>query len=460
MVNQRGGIDRLKAYLERNTTFHKTAVLVDAGDTFFSAPKLNPGRVWQEKLRAETLADFFKMVELAAIAPGERDFALGLDELRKLGSRSGATIVACNLTNDKGEPLFAPSVMIERAGKKVGIVGVASGESLNAVPGVKVLPPLPSIKEAVADLKKQGAEMLVLLSHSGLEADRGLAAEAGVDFIVSAHTYEILSAPLFVGQTGIVQAHYEGQQVGVLEWDPASKKMVRHELIDLDTSYRSDNAATKLMDSYREAVRKIATEDGAKAAPVVAERPFVAHPFFCKNCHEPQYEFWAKTKHASAYLVLFAKNEHFNPECISCHSLGFMEREGYPNIAEPLVLAEPSKKKEPFVETLMKTVFAADKKGPLDSRTQKDRYKKLHARYDKEVRALEKAGKLQKLFIGVQCEHCHGNRHGHPDPNVATVKKVSESSCRSCHTPPNAPEFDPKMIARVACPPMQKAQKN
>jgi hypothetical protein len=198
---------------------------------------------------------------------------------------------------------------------------------------------------------------------------------------------------------------------------------------------------------------------GAKSVPV--EHPYVAHPYACRQCHEAQYEFWTQTQHAAAYLSLFAKDSHFDPECIVCHSLGFEKNEGYSKIAHPLMLANPADdpKSAPFIETLMQGVMGDEQgKGAVDSRLEPARYKKLHARYTDAVRRLEQENRLVKLYIGVQCEHCHGNRDGHPGNQLARGP-VSQSTCRTCHAPPNAPDFKATMISKIACPLMKGSKK-
>ncbi len=101
----------------------------------------------------------------------------------------------------------------------------------------------------------------------------------------------------------------------------------------------------------------------------------------------------------------------------------------------------------------MKTVFGPEiKNGPLDSRQQPARYEKLAKRYHTELKKLEDSGRIEKWYMGVQCEHCHGLRDGHPDPKVPTLKKVNVESCKTCHAPPNAAPFEAKMLQKVACP--------
>ena len=52
-------------------------LLVDSGDSFFSAPQVREERASQELLRAQLIADSYKEMGLNYIIPGDRDLALG-----------------------------------------------------------------------------------------------------------------------------------------------------------------------------------------------------------------------------------------------------------------------------------------------------------------------------------------------------------------------------------------------
>jgi Cytochrome c554 and c-prime len=456
-LQQLGGVDRMQTLVNKVRQNGPPAVLVDAGDTFFSTPTLLPTRRDQEMRRAKLISEAYRAMKVDVFAPGERDFAGGVSFLRELQKTSGVVFLSTNLVDEKGARLFQASHVIERGGMKIGFFSLADAEALAPVKEVRVLDPEAAFRKTISELRHAGADVVVLVSHLGFSRDKELAAQGGVDLIVGSHSLDALTEPAVVGKTWIVQPLNQGQQIGFLTLTPGGMK--DPELVNLDKNFESPNEVKKLIANYRNEVRDVAVDSASSVGAVMTAteaKPYVAHPYSCRSCHTKQYDFWATTKHSAAYLVLFSKNQHFDPECISCHSVGFEQPGGFDKIAQPLVLTNPPKKadqKKPFIEELMKKVFGPEtKKGPLDSRIQPQRFEKLHQRYDKEIRALEEAGKIQRLFIGVQCEHCHGNRAGHPSPTVATLKKVNVENCRSCHAPPNAPDFDPKSIGKVACP--------
>ncbi len=453
-VHQLGGLDRLVSYFAAEKPETEATVFVESGDSFFSLPQMEPGRLEREKLKARLMAGIFKRLSLDAFCPGERDFAGGLAFLKELEKASGAVFLAANLTTLDGKHPFAASRLVERAGLKIGLVGVVGAEAFQGVTSVRIAGPAEVLRTEISELRAKGAQAIIVLSHQGLEADRTTAGLEGVDLIVGAHSLDALAEPIRVANTAIVQTQNQGQQIGRIRLKLPERQWLDHKVTDLDVDTVSDEAVLKAIADNKEAIRQMGLKQSVHSAPTLDGRPYVANSAYCKNCHSKQYDFWAGTKHSSAILVLFAKNQHFDPECISCHALGFEQPGGFSSIAHPFVLAPTQKKqKGALVETLLKGVFAADVgKGPLDSRTDPQRHAKLHLAYWKSIRQLEQAGTLKQNFLGVQCEHCHGNRNGHPGEGVATLKKVNEVSCKGCHTPPHAEPYDSRKFDRVACP--------
>lgn len=178
---------------------------------------------------------------------------------------------------------------------------------------------------------------------------------------------------------------------------------------------------------------------------------FVANPNLCKNCHTKQYDFWEKTPHSSAYLILYSKNEHINPECITCHTLGYQKSEGFDKILKPIVLISSPPKLG--VEEIMKVVFPNEKsKESLSFKNHPEEYKKLHKKYWDEINRLYVEKKILKNFLGVQCEHCHGNREEHIKKAGLKLKIIAKNQCVQCHTPPNAEPVSKKMVKEMSCP--------
>lgn len=173
---------------------------------------------------------------------------------------------------------------------------------------------------------------------------------------------------------------------------------------------------------------------------------YVADPNRCKECHKVQYEFWREKQmhHSAAYLTLYQKKDHVNPECIGCHTLGY-KNGGFEKILKPLP--------DNDIEKTIEKVFKGDpKEKPLDSREDPKRFEKLHKKYWEVIDDLYANKKITKNFLGVQCEHCHGDREGHPMKKVAVKPRTATTRCTQCHRQPNAEPVTAEMKKKIACP--------
>lgn len=460
-----GGLDRFAnavIHLKNEGGGKRRALVVDSGDLFFKLPQLPEMEHATALLNAETIADSYALIGVTYFSPGDRDFALGRPTLEKLIAASHLKPLSCNLQDDRGQQLFEPFAIETVGTQKFGFVGISGKEAFARVAGVRVGDELGALKTSVAALKKQGVDRVIVLSHAGLAVDRTLRSVAGVIAVVGGHSADALRNPEGFPKTAVVQTMIQGQEVGKLDWDPSKQEWASHSLVDLDAKWAIPNQVSLRIEMGKK--KKIASAIGEREAASdknkskASARPFVANAFVCKNCHAEQYAFWEKTKHASAYLVLYSKDQHYDPDCIGCHTLGYQDPRGFKGRAATVVTDEGFRNaKEPFSEKLMKEVFAVDTgKGPLDSRKEPDRYAKLKAKYHEKVTQLAESGKLKALYLGVQCEHCHGNRNGHPQQKVK-LSHIDPTTCKQCHDVLHHPQFNfAAMKPQVSCPLLKK----
>ena len=145
-------------------------------------------------------------------------------------------VVASNLIFDADSPLddslealcgednlIQPAYIQEVDGTMVGFFGLVGENAAGVAPfayPVDFEAASSAAARAVSALEDAGAQLIVCLSHSGLDEDTALAgAVPGIDVIISGHTHEIAQEPLVVGDTLIVQAGSYGRYLGVLDLD-------------------------------------------------------------------------------------------------------------------------------------------------------------------------------------------------------------------------------------------------
>ena len=457
-VHQIGGLHRLQTLMTSDGLKNgpnEARLYVDAGDSFFSLPQLPESRIEREKRRAGLIASSFRRFQLRALNVGPRDLASGMDVLKSLEKSSGATFISSNLRTKKDKSPFPGFVKIEVGGAKINIIGVMDPQLLPPDSDYKALDPLKSIAETLKKIKPSKDEPVILLSLLDESENQKIAEQFAITLIIRGHAFEVTDTPITKSGTTIVQVKNQGQQLGKVRYKFTGGKIEGFEAIDLDEALDRENELHQQMKEYKEEVRQQAIKESANFSEKESDNPYVANAFYCKTCHQKQYDFWKDTKHASAYLVLYAKNQHFDPDCIKCHSIGYQDPKGFSNIAKPIELTADAKvsEKGPIIETLMKKVFSEDTgKGALDSRKEPARYAKLKKKYHEVIDTWDENEWISQLHAGVQCEHCHGNRHGHPGSGAQTQKKVVEVSCKNCHSLPHASPYDPKRFPEVACP--------
>jgi 2',3'-cyclic-nucleotide 2'-phosphodiesterase (5'-nucleotidase family) len=86
------------------------------------------------------------------------------------------------------------------------------------------------VRQTSAELRKNfGAQVIVVLSHMGIENDTALArAVSGIDAIVGGHSHSAIWKPIHINDTWVAQAGAKGRWLGRLEltWDRAKARVV------------------------------------------------------------------------------------------------------------------------------------------------------------------------------------------------------------------------------------------
>ncbi len=208
-VRPLGGLARRATVVARARAQADAALVVDAGDLFDGKESAEQAR----RLAAAVTAG-----GLDAFTPGERDLALGLRALRRL------PVLSSNLTDRTGARLFGSERIFRLAGVAVGVFGVTSppapadAASWRAA-GIEAGPADLAARQAIASLRRQGAEVVVGLFHVGppAEARRLVAGLAGLDWAVLGHSALNLEIPEKAGGARLLDAFAEGKHLGRLD---------------------------------------------------------------------------------------------------------------------------------------------------------------------------------------------------------------------------------------------------
>lgn len=261
-----GGLARIATIIRNVRTSRGGPVLVvDAGDFLMGSLFHTVSREEGGELR------LLGALGYDAVTLGNHEFdlkPLGLAAILRAAAARGSIppVVAANAAFDPEDPRddalqlafreleIRPYRVLSRDGLKVGILGLVGRNAAEVAPfarPVRFKDPVETAHRVVQQLReKEGVDLVVCLSHSGLSEDRGgedvdLAREvSGIDVIVSGHTHTVVPEPIRVGSTLIVQAGCYGQYVGVLDLDVDEKacRMTRYRLAKVDDSILGDSS--------------------------------------------------------------------------------------------------------------------------------------------------------------------------------------------------------------------------
>src|SRR5262245_27790755 len=119
---------------------------------------------------AAFLMDAMKVLHIDAVTVGDKELRWGPAYLKYHVKRSGLPVVSANmLDKNTGKPLFQPYLIKKVGNAKVGVFGLMSDkvELGRSQDSVKVEEPSAAARRAVAELRKKGATVVVLLSQLG-----------------------------------------------------------------------------------------------------------------------------------------------------------------------------------------------------------------------------------------------------------------------------------------------------
>jgi len=216
-------------------------LLLDGGDVFKGTPL-------GDFTKGQAVVDYYRRAGYDAIAAGNHDFDFGWPVLKEMVDSSHLPWLATNIHvagSDTCPSFLKSSALFERGGIKIGIFGLITkylagmvGDS--ALAGLEVLPYHDLCRKEIAELKRQGADIILALNHIGYRHDQFLADSVpGIDIIIGAHSHTGVKPPFETPRyhTIIQQAYSKLSTVGLLDItvDTESRTIVGYEgrLIDL-----------------------------------------------------------------------------------------------------------------------------------------------------------------------------------------------------------------------------------
>ena len=406
-------MDKCSAYIQKIRGESENTLAFDTGDFLPALP---------DSERAEYIIRAMKSVGYNAIAVGDQEFLLGelffknhfplwehFDHLQVgpitlnsvlfdslfLEANVPAGLALCGNIFDQqddypssGKPVMVSAASASVGSRQVKIYGLMGPSSFLFFPEDKkgwfeIVPWREALVEMLPPVEKD--ELIILLSHSGLMADREIAeAFPQIDVIIGGHSQSKLENPVKIGKTLIVQADGSGRHVGRLDLKLSENQDIdkfEYELVPMTQDMPSDTAILRIIQDYERAF--FADKKPRPHIPVYPDSLAVMSSESCGECHSIQYEQWSGTNHARAFDVIAKQGKTFNPGCLSCHTTGYGHGGGF-------ISAESTPQ-----------------------------------------------------WKHIQCTECHYCSPGHGEsPFLVRSLPTTEATCIRCHSSTNSPDFE------------------
>lgn len=231
-----GGLDRVATVINSIRAARPDALLLDGGDTWH-------GSYTCYHTEGQDVVNVMNALKPDAMT-FHWEFTLGQDKVREHLSNLPFAALGQNIFDAEwGEPAedFAPYKFFERGGAKIAVIGQAFPYMPIANPGW-MFPDYSfgirdeRMQEMVNEVRGQGADLVVVLSHNGFDVDKAMASRVqGIDVMLSGHTHDALPEPVVVGETIIIATGSNGKFVSRIDLDVRDGKMLgfRHKLIPI-----------------------------------------------------------------------------------------------------------------------------------------------------------------------------------------------------------------------------------
>ncbi|MBT8424295.1 MAG: thiosulfohydrolase SoxB [Silicimonas sp.] len=231
-----GGLDRVATVVKAIRADRPDAIFLDGGDTWH-------GSYGCYHTEGQDVVNAMSLLKPDAMT-FHWEFTLGTERVLELIDQIGFPALGQNIFDaewDEPAENFAPYTWFERGGAKIAVIGQAFPYMPIANPGW-MFPEYSfgirdeRMQEIVDEVRAEGADLVVVLSHNGFDVDKKMASiVGGIDVILAGHTHDALPEPVLVDETIIVASGSNGKFVSRVDLDVQDGRMLgfRHKLIPI-----------------------------------------------------------------------------------------------------------------------------------------------------------------------------------------------------------------------------------
>lgn len=191
---------------------------------------------------------------------GNHEFDFGPDVMKQRMSEAKFTWLVSNVFDaGSGQPIgnYPTLLLREYGGTKVGYFGIClNGDEISRDrrTGIRIDDPLTTGEKLVAELKRQGAEVIVAITHLDYADDRRLAKLCpDIDIILGGH--EHAASTTWVGRTLISKADSDARtaaRIDILPGGAGERPEIQYELVAINESIAEDPVTAKVAHDFED----------------------------------------------------------------------------------------------------------------------------------------------------------------------------------------------------------------
>ncbi len=223
-----GGVLERAAFIDsvRRADGAENVLLLHAGD-------FCQGSIYFSEFGGKVEVDLLNALGYDVVTLGNHEFDNGLEALGDLLDSLKVPVALCNydFSPFKAGKYIKPYVIVEKAGLKIGVIGVlcsrlkdmVAGDTGNRLPEFELIPTVQKYADEIAPL----CDLVIALTHIGYEEhnpgdilDQELCAKTrGIDLIVGGHSHTFMTEPAYLPNLDgkpvpIVQTGWMGVDMG------------------------------------------------------------------------------------------------------------------------------------------------------------------------------------------------------------------------------------------------------
>lgn len=227
IITEKGGMARIASFLQQKRS--KDDILIDAGD-------LLQGSFSANVTKGTIALSTFNTMNYDFFVPGNHEFEFGRKALFENLKNINAQILCCNWSFIPHLQNMKPYSVIVRKGLRIGIIGAGERESRCRILPDKMLKfedEAVSVARALAALRKEKVDLIVLVRHGGIYFAGGslyslLKLFPEIDLVIGGHSHELVRGRKIAGAYYVQPGkHAEGISEIRIKFDEKKRKIIR-----------------------------------------------------------------------------------------------------------------------------------------------------------------------------------------------------------------------------------------